>query len=347
MGQIAKRLEPSGDLVIPFKKSDEKRMGRLAACLNLALARGLGLAGVALLLAALPTSAKAYETMSFPAAHELFPPLQADPVEPHFGFQFGFPVSHTGIARIDVGDYLGIYRWALGDVGALQLNLGGAINTRFDATAAHNLQVVDFYGNVPLDLRIGRFSSRTMFYHDSSHLGDDYLRENQLVSQNNSWEAWREILSVQVCDALRLYGGYQQAIHTKPDWDGRRVLQGGSEIFFNTSEHGFWHPYWANDIQAWARTNWDVTWVSQIGFKTGDSFSKGRGISYFVQFKTGPRYEGQFYRNKETIWGLGLKFVLSDHLFQSVTEPQIVAPVTASPAVIPDAAVPIPPPAMR
>jgi Protein of unknown function (DUF1207) len=113
----------------------------------------------------------AYQTQSFPAAHELFPPLQADPAEPHFGLQFGFPVSHTGIARIDVGDYLGIYRWALGDVGALQLNIGGAINTRFDATTSHNLQIIDFYGNVPLDLRIGWFSLRSMFYHDSSHLG--------------------------------------------------------------------------------------------------------------------------------------------------------------------------------
>ncbi|MFA5976264.1 MAG: DUF1207 domain-containing protein [Elusimicrobiota bacterium] len=268
-------------------------------------------------------SAAGYETQSFPTAHELFSPLQADPAEPHFGFQLGFPVSHTAIARIDIGDYLGLYRWALDDVGVLQLNVGGAINTRFDATSSHNLQVVDFYGNVPLDLRIKWFSLRSMFYHDSSHLGDDYLRENNLVGQSNSWEAWRETLSVQVYKALRFYGGYQQAIHTKPNWSGRKAIQGGSELYFNTSEKSFWHSYWANDVQAWERSNWDVTWISQIGFKTGDAFSKGRGISYFVQFKMGPRYEGQFYQNKETIWGAGLKFVLSDHLFQASPTPEI------------------------
>jgi len=270
-------------------------------------------------------SIAAYQTQSFPAAHELFPPLQADPAEPHFGFQFGFPVSHAAIARIDVGDYLGIYRWALGDVGALQLNVGGAINTRFDATSSHNLQVIDFYGNVPLDLRLGWFSLRSMFYHDSSHMGDDYLRENNLIDQNNSWDAWREIVSAQICKALRLYGGYQQAIYTLPNWSGRKAYQGGAEIYFNTSAKSFWHPYWANDVQAWERTNNNVTWVSQLGFKTGDAFSKGRGISYFVQFKTGPRYEGQFYQNKETIWGAGLKFVLSDHLFQSSSLPETPA----------------------
>src|SRR5579859_6693972 len=96
-------------------------------------------------------SAAAYQTQSFPPAHELFAPLQVDPTDPRFGFSLGSPVSHRTIANIDVGDYLGIYRWALGDAGALQLNVGGAINTRFDATSSHSLQVVDFYGNVPLD----------------------------------------------------------------------------------------------------------------------------------------------------------------------------------------------------
>lgn len=267
-------------------------------------------------------SIAAYQTQSFPAAHELFPPLQADPTELQFAFQFGFPVSRNGIARINAGDYLGIYRWALGDVGALQLNVGGAVNSRFDATPSHNLQVIDYYGNVPLDLKIGRFSSRSMFYHDSSHLGDDYLRENNIQDANNSWNALREIVSVQANKALRLYGGYTWAVNSTPGWSGRQAVQGGAEIYFNTAEHSFWHPYWANDIQAWQRSNWDATWVSQLGFKTGDRFSNGRGISYFVQFKTGPRYEGQLYQNKETIWGAGLKFVLSDHLFQATSTPE-------------------------
>ena len=237
-------------------------------------------------------------------------------------------MSHDGIARIDAGDYLGIYRWALGDVGALQLNIGGAINTRFDATTAHDLQVIDFYGNVPLDLRIGKWSLRSMFYHDSSHLGDDYLREKNIQDMNNSWEAWREILSFQPWKVLRLYGGYQQAVHTKPNWAGRRSGQGGFEVYFNPSEHAFWHPYWANDMQSWQRSDSVPTFTSQLGFKTGDKFSRGRGISYFVEFEGGPRYEGQFYNTKETTWLAGVKFALSDHLLSPAEEP---APIVSIP----------------
>ena len=104
---------------------------------------------------------------------------------------------------------------------------------------------------------------------------------------------------------LRIYGGYQQAIHTKPNWQGRRSAQAGFEMYFNTSEHAFWHPYWANDMQSWQRSDSVPTFTSQLGFKTGDKFSRGRGISYFVEFEGGPRYEGQFYNTKETYCGWG------------------------------------------
>lgn len=257
---------------------------------------------------------KGYETTPFPAAHELFPPLLADPTEPRFEFQLGTPVSQKAIARINVGDYLGVYRWAFpGDWGAAQLNVGGAIFTRFDGSASHNLQVLDFYGNVPFDIRLGPLSMRFMFYHDSSHLGDDYLREKNIQSTNNSWEALRAIVSIHPISFIRFYGGYTDAIHTKPAWRGRYAAQGGAEIYFMPST-AFWHPYWANDIQAWQRSGSDITWSSQLGVKTGSESSRGRGISYFVEYRSGPRFEGQFFNRHETYWGGGLKFQLSQAL---------------------------------
>ena len=78
-----------------------------------------------------------------------------------------------------------------------------------------------------------------------------------------------------------------------------------------------------------------MTWVSEVGFKTGDEFSKGRGISYFFQFQTGPRYEGQFYPDHETMWGIGLKFVLSDHLISPSKAPESPAAPTPTPSAAP------------
>ncbi len=252
--------------------------------------------------------------MGFPPAHELFAPLLADPTDPHFGFSLGVVAKQRGIARVDLGDYLGIYRLAFpGDIGAAQLNLGGAIFTRFDATS-HDIQVIDYYGNVPLDFRMGKASMRMMFYHDSSHLGDDYLKDKNIQTVSHSWEALRAILALNPVEPLRLYGGYTRAIHTKPAWIGYQAVQGGAEIHFNTSKSAHWHPYWANDMQTWERTAWRPTWTSQLGLKTAADYSMGRGITYFVQVMKGPRLEGQFFTQTETVWSAGLQFSLSANL---------------------------------
>jgi len=254
-----------------------------------------------------------YHTMPFPPAHDLFSALQADPTELRFAVAGGAPVSQRPVAKVDIGDYFGVYRWAFPSHigGAMQLNVGGGIFNRFDANTQHNLQVIDYYGNLPIDIRIGNVSGRFMFYHDSSHLGDDYLRENNLQSVDHSWEALRGIIAYQPWRSVRLYGGYTQAVHTKPDWRGREAFQGGAEWFIRMKAHVFLHPYWATDVQSWHRSGWTPTWTSQFGVKTGSENSLGRGISYFVQFQSGPRLEGQFYNIHETIWLGGLKFQIS------------------------------------
>ena len=264
-----------------------------------------------------------YRSAAFPPAHELFAPIQADPTELRFAFYGGAPVSQRAIAKVDVGDYFGIYRWAFPNgLGAMQLNVGGGIFNRFDATTSHDLQVIDYYGNVPLDVRLGPVSGRFMFYHDSSHLGDDYLREKDIQSVDHSWEALRGIVSGHPFRMLRLYGGYTQAVHTKPDWMGREAIQAGTEIFFPTPDYVFLHPYLATDVQTWHRSNWKPTWTVQLGVRTGTKKSLGRGISYFIQCQTGPRTEGQFFLQNETLWTAGLKFQISQAPITPEPSPQ-------------------------
>ncbi|OGS56165.1 MAG: hypothetical protein A3J79_10115, partial [Elusimicrobia bacterium RIFOXYB2_FULL_62_6] len=293
------------------------RIGIDSAASRAAVKAALGLA----LLVSPCSGWAAYQSKGFPPAHELFAPLLADSSDPHFAFSLGAEEQQRGIARVDLGDYLGIYRLALpGELGAVQLNIGGAIFTRFDAVS-HDIQVIDYYGNVPVDIRMGRAAARLMFYHDSSHLGDDYLKERGIQTIAHSWEALRGILAFNPVKPLRLYGGYTKALHTKPAWAGYQAVQGGVEIYFNTSANAHWHPYWANDIQVWERTAWDPLWTSQLGLKTAADYSKGRGITYFVQVMKGPRLEGQFYTQTETVWSAGLKFALSLNLLSPSEQP--------------------------
>jgi len=248
-----------------------------------------------------------------PQSDALFAPLQGDPRELHFALRLALPDKEKTLAEVAIGHYYGIYRWALpGEVGYMQLNIGGGIFPRFNFADNKDLQVIDFYGNLPVDIRVGRWSGRFMFYHVSSHLGDDYIRANPgLSTDKNSWNSLRSIVSCDVDRFLRLYGGYTYHLMVYPATQQHQAAQAGLEVYSKEFAKGRVQAYWANDAQWWERTQWKPTVNSQLGIKTGRDATKGRGVSYFVEFTTGPQYHGQFFMDEETRIGLGIKFEIS------------------------------------
>ena len=253
------------------------------------------------------------DTTLAPPPDSLFAPLRGDPRELHFALRVALPEDQRTIAEVAVGHYYGIYRWALpGNVGFMQLDIGGGIFPRFNFSQNHDIQVIDFYGNLPLDVRIGKWAGRFMFYHVSSHLGDDYIRDNNLTNtESNSWNSVRSIISYDVSSFLRLYGGYTCNILAYPVSQEHSAYQAGTEIYFKPFAQGRAQTYWANDLQWWERTNFKTQFNSQLGIKTGKDATQGRGISYFLEFTTGPEYYGQFFTSQETRIGLGVKFDIS------------------------------------
>src|SRR3989339_18651 len=247
-----------------------------------------------------------------PHPDELFVPLRGDPRELHFALRLAFPRNDGTIAEVAVGHYYGIYRWRLPkDIGTMQINIGGGIFPRFYFSDTKDLKVIDFYGNVPFDIRIGKWSGRFMFYHVSSHLGDDYIRTNGQMPNSNSWNSLRSLLSYDVGYSLRLYSGYTYHLLVFPPEQKKEAFQTGFEIISKVFRNGDTQVYWANDFQWWGRTQWKLMFNSQIGIKTGRKPKIGRGISYFLEFTTGPEYYGRFFNSEETRLGLGAKFEIN------------------------------------
>ena len=265
-------------------------------------------------LTALAVSVRAEDQPQFqsgmaPRTDELFAPLLGDPRELHFALRMAYPQKEVTAAEVAVGHYYGIYRWALPNgIGAMQLDIGGGIFARFNFSYNKDLQVVDFYGNVPLDVRIGKWSSRFMFYHCSSHLGDDYIRETGQFGNNVSWNSLRLLLSYDFIPALRLYSGYTYNLAVTPPDQKTRAYQSGVEITPRIFNNPNSRAYWANDVQWWERTTYIPQFNSQIGIKMGVNPIFGRGITYFLEYTTGPEYYGQFFQIKETRITLGARF---------------------------------------
>lgn len=69
--------------------------------------------------------------------------------------------------------------------------------------------------------------------------------------------------------------------------------------------------YWANDLQSWERAGWNPMFTSQLGIRMADHPDAVRSVSFFLEFETGRRPEGQFYLQQETRWTTGFSFRLS------------------------------------
>jgi hypothetical protein len=246
-----------------------------------------------------------------PPAHELFQPLLADPRELQYALRLAEPVSYRPLGEAAIGDYLGLYRWNLGDGRAFQVSVGAAAFGRFDLSKkTDDLESVDYYGNLPFDYRDKRWSVRFMPYHTSSHLGDDYLKATGTVTEKHAWDNLKWLVSYEPLWCLRFYGGYNYVFRTVPGGIGRNAVQSGFEMqsrwFANHIRY-----YWANDLQSWERVQWNPMFNSQAGCTFVNKPGDARAISLFLEYSTGKQPEGQFFLQQETLWTLGLKFQLS------------------------------------
>ena len=248
-----------------------------------------------------------------PPAHDLFKPLQADPRELQYALRVVAPISRKILGEAAIGDYIGLYRWSILDGKALlQVSGGGGAFGRFDlASEANDLQIVDFYGNVPFDVKMGKWSGRFMLYHTSSHLGDDFIKTTGETATKHSWDNLRILNSYDFNSYFRTYAGYTYVFRELPEHLGRNAIQGGLE----TSTPWFWkghtRAYWANDFQTWERSAWKLMYDSQLGLrfaKTPDP--SARSTSVFIEFETGPQPQGQFFQQDERRWNFGVKFEL-------------------------------------
>src|SRR4029078_5259785 len=135
------------------------------------------------------------------------------------------------LATIGIGDAFGLGRWNGSNPGdGVQLSLAAGVFAQFDLdSVSYYLLNADYVFGLPLTIRKGAFSTRLRVYHQSSHLGDEYLlreppeRRNRI---NLSFESAEMILSIDA-KALRFYGGGELLLRREPKDLERYVAHGG------------------------------------------------------------------------------------------------------------------------
>ncbi len=254
---------------------------------------------------------------------DIFRPILADPKQPRFylssrrvrfrgaGLPGGGQDETIRAALIGMGTDIGIWRSGQRNrCDGIQVSLLAAVFSQFNLdTRSADLINSDFLGGLEVTLRRGIVSARLRVYHQSSHLGDEFLLENPGFDRENlSFEVFDGLLSVEG-RWWRLYGGGGYIFSSDTDLD-EGLAQWGLEL------SGLrWR--WASarlavvfgaDFQSFEARDWDVT-KSLMG---GLEFANPAGTHRFramLAYLDGSVPFGQFF-NTEKIenYGLQLQF---------------------------------------
>jgi hypothetical protein len=267
-----------------------------------------------LLAAALAAPAAADDWASaFPKGGEVFTPLLADPREIQLSSSY-YRLHSQNDADVALGHSWGLVRWRTGILSEWlwQVDVEGMAYSRFQIGGGINeFEAVDFFANLPVEVRKGPFSFKAEPFHESSHLGDDYIRETGDLGFRYSVEGARGLAALDPCRFLRVYAGPTWLIHTVPA-PQRWTLQSGLEL---TSDDLRWSPrasvrlFAAEDVQSRENVQWNLDSSAVAGLKIGFPETT-RTVRVQVGYFTGHSPFGQFYAQKERYADFGLAFDL-------------------------------------
>jgi hypothetical protein len=259
-----------------------------------------------------PRVFKDLEVGFLPGGELLFKPLIADPRWPHFSAAYHGYLNDKQLksaAAVSFGETFALYRDRLGK-GWWEFGVQAGVFALFDLDApSMDLVNADYFVALPLSYRYGDFSGIFRLFHQSSHLGDEFVLESRVPSRVNlSYEGVDARLSYEFGDVWRVYGGGGYLFHREPSSLAPWAVQYGVE--FRSPWPGpdaRWRPIAAADIQNREENDWHADFSLRAGLQF-DGVLAARNLQLLLEYFRGHSPNGQFYRQKVDYLGLGLHF---------------------------------------
>jgi len=250
-----------------------------------------------------------------PQGH-LFQPLLADPKQPHFFATWLWATSAllTGqVSSIGLGEDVGLIR---GREQRWQVSIAAGVFSQFNMeTPSNDLINTDFLVGFPFTYRRRALSARVRVYHQSSHLGDEFVLNNAPPRINLSFEALEVLLSRDFGN-LRAYGGGEHILRHEPANLRPGLLHGGIEYrqargFVRLGGLGDGRVVAALDAKSIEERRWRVGWSGRLGVEFRPRGPDAtRRLSVQLEAYTGPVPYGQFYQENGRSAGVGIHFSL-------------------------------------
>lgn len=239
---------------------------------------------------------------------ELFAPLLADPRQPRFSvsyLHYRSPASEFSAASVAFGEYFGLASGFFGSSGSSQIGIQGGVFALFNLEApSSDLINADYWIGLPISYRKGPWSYVLRLYHQSSHLGDEFILGNPGINRVNLSYEDMEFIASYEWERWRLYGGGGYILNSEPDLAPKH-FQGGVE-YIKARAAGRLSLIAAADIQTSEELDWRRSRSYQVGFELRSG--SPRRVRLMLEHFRGHSPNGQFYREPLRYTGLGLYF---------------------------------------
>jgi len=160
-------------------------------------------------------------------------------------------------------------------------------------------------------MRAGKFSAFARIYHQSSHLGDEFLLRTRadLERINLSYEGADLRLSYELPYGVRVYGGGGGLFHKEPSSLKPWSVQYGVEFSSPWRiDFAAVRPIMAVDLKNYEQTHWSTDVSARAGIQFENFQTFGRKLQFLLEYFNGNSPTGQFYINKVEYFGVGAHY---------------------------------------
>ncbi len=253
----------------------------------------------------------------------LFQPLIADPKWPVFSASYTHyspyhPNGLKDVIPVSIGDTIPFERGDWPDQWQWEAGMQADAFAYFNMDTAHSdLQNTDFMVGGYFAARHRNFSFLIRYYHQSSHLGDEFLIANPAyydggLREKISYEELNALASIDLLHrTVRFYAGAGYLGDVAPSDLGHWRFHYGVEyhgaVFFHKGTC-FMSPVGGVDFKNWSENNYDTD-ISVVG---GIQLTNGKPdsskLQFLLEFYRGHSPYGQFFVNEIQYLGVGIHF---------------------------------------
>lgn len=246
----------------------------------------------------------------------LFAPLFADPRWPHFSAAYHYYFNDRELESVGAtsfGETLIFYRGdsLFGEEGGQwEIGIQGGVFAIFDLDRqSKDLINADYWVGIPFSYRYKDFSGLLRVFHQSSHLGDEFLLRSRLNRVNLSYESVDLKLSYDIGPRLRVYAGPGYIFHKEPSDLKPWSVQYGIEFTAPWPRFGGTvQPLAAADLKNWEENNWRTDVSLRLGLQFERPTTIGQRFQIMLEYFRGNSPNGQFYNRSIQYMGLGAHF---------------------------------------